>query len=341
MKRIIRLFKENADPQHFNEDIFEKECQAIASDLPEFIYTIDCSNSMDFCVTNLQSLFIQYRKIPHLNKQANNLLFHLEENFPDNTNGDKGCSTDNIYKLVNENIEVINEIYEITNASGSLLWPTLESFLVPVKNCEITLSQLRFMQEFFRKLTKYKEKNRIDDVKKFVVFLQHINLNNVEFFEYIVSGIEKELAGLTNREDQMMLLNQQYISFKHLKYITEQPFNKKMPGIGEQVSEWINAVIALIKNNDLNYNERQTEKIEFSGTTSELILHHLLMMEMGFYNKTSKKAICRFISNNYTTPKTDYISASKSYDKMSEIVNDVRTREALKSLLLQLLKKLN
>lgn len=340
MNKIIRLFKENADPENFNSGKFEKEIKMITSDLPLLLYTLDCTNTMDYCVKNLQSMSLQYRKIPHLKKYANNLLYQLEDNFSDYLNLDKGCSADNVHKLVSDNIDLIHEIYEVVQASGSPLWPTIESFLIPIKNCGITFHQLVFTQDFFKKLEKFKENYSLNDTAKFIRFLQHINLNTVQFFDFIINGIEEELSNIIEKEDQINYLNHQYISFKHLKYVNEQRFNKLMPDLGEQVSEWISTNISLIKQNELNYNQNPTEKIEFTGTTYVLILFHLLLMELGFYSNTSKKTICRFISNNYFTKKAPFISPDKSYEKIGEISNDVRTKEALKSLLLQILKKL-
>ena len=201
----------------------------------------------------------------------------------------------------------------------------------------ITFHQWRYLRKLTNELSQIEVENSDDLIEKILFYL---NFNDEAFYVYLVNKVELLVEG-----SPFNTTGQKLVHLWKLK-LTAIPVQNKWvlyPGyfnLRDQFTAWLKYKLKSLKGNYVHTLANSTSQfIRFSLSVAQLALLLRLFMEAQIINGQSVRSVIKLVTQVCATREADVLSFRSFYNKY--YLNEEGTRQAVKSILLNLLEHLD
>jgi hypothetical protein len=330
------LIKDNNDSNN--------EVALVIENLKKNCFKINTEEATKLYIRNHQSELNHKKEIDSIYGKSDAILHFLEIVFNNYLDEKLPISDMGKHKLASKYADIIESTFPIIK---SKLNKNLFNILSPLFEINvfksITIYTSRFYTEFW---DNWKQDFNIiissnEFETSFIKFLISNNFNSHYLFEYLKSMIINQIIEEFNPFQQEDILNNHLQIYNNIPVRKGYLFKFDYPEIKTLLVDWLKNELKKCRKKQENFNPQQTNimkqdaiKIETTLSVGQIAYLFKLLVENNIISNKTNSNIIHFISENFTTKKSESISFSSLSNKFYNI--DDSTKNHVKGLLFKM-----
>ncbi len=321
-----------------------KEVALVIENLKKNCFSINTEEGTKLYIRNHQYELNHKKEIDSIYGKSDAILHFLEVVFNNYLDEKLPISDMGKHKLALKYANIIESTFPIVK---SKLNKNLLNIVSPLFEFNVykntTICTSRFYSEFWEN---WKQDFNIlvssnDFEITFIKFLIANNFNSRYLFDHLTSLIMNQLIEEFNPFQQEEILDDYFQIYNNIPVRKGYLFTIDYPEIKPLLVEWLKQELKKCRKKQENFNPQQTNfikqdaiKIETSLSVGQIAFLFKILVENGIFSNKSHSNIIHFISENFTTKKSESISFSSLKNKFYNI--DDSTKNHVKGLLFKM-----
>lgn len=235
---------------------------------------------------------------------------------------------------------------------SSISKPLLDILFIPLNKIAhltekdyFTYQDLIYHKKFLRELYMIldRKENEIHD-ELIISALQGLNYNSLKFFNYIITGIKKELKQEDGLKEKVELLYHYKKIYNQCQVKTRYAYNCSLPSLKQQVTAWLKEEVSFLKKKlkdreMITHDPHIKAKMITQMSVAQLSYFTKVLYEIGEVSNKNQREVFRFLSSNICTRKQQDISATSISVKYYNVEHT--TKLAVKDIVIRMLNHIN
>lgn len=208
----------------------------------------------------------------------------------------------------------------------------------------ITYNEFYYCIDYINELYIHFQKNRKGITEPEIKdWLFELNFNSLDFFDYKIDEITKNLESMDSDIEKTDLLFHLLKKFNQSRDKNFRKFNQKIPPIKDQLISWVEEEIEYLSrkkslgmfNSSNTHNTEAKVKIQTSLSVAQLSYFIKLLIKVKIITHKNNSEVFRFFANNFNTKATSNISAESIRTKFHNV--EEGAKKVIHSFIIELL----
>lgn len=270
----------------------------------------------------------------------NNLLLFIEENFPRYFNRQYKIPDKLLSNTAMETKPLLKKMTPVLNNSGIdqrfilIICMPLEKSIRT--GAELSYHSFEYLQQYRIEMQQLAKKAVINE-EEVCELLIRLNYNEGKFFRYYINRLIMTTDKEMDIDSRIEYYSRQLKAINQHAGILLQPFCYQLPGISEQISNWLSEEIYFLERTYQLYNTPVqnhkstlpvTAKVHTKLSVAHLSLAVKLLLETGVIKNKNAAELMRMVARSFRTEKCEQISEdslrNKAYNIESSAVEGMK-----------------
>jgi hypothetical protein len=208
----------------------------------------------------------------------------------------------------------------------------------------ITYNEFYYCIDYINEIYYHFQKNKgMINESEIKDWLFELNFNSLDFFDYKIDEITKNLESMDSDIEKTDLLFHLLKKFNQSRDKNFRKFNQKIPPIKDQLISWVEEEIEYLSrkkslgmfNSSNTHNTEAKVKIQTSLSVAQLSYFIKLLIKVKIITHKNNSEVFRFFANNFNTKATSNISAESIRTKFHNV--EEGAKKVIHSFIIELL----